>query len=191
MNGSSLPVAMTNFTAEKQVDKTVLVKWQTASEVNNSHFIIEHSTDGSMFNQLELVKGAGNNSTVKNYSYIHNNPIDGINYYRLTQVDFDGTKHESYVIAINMSEEQLGTVTLFPVPANEVLNISFNNTQFNGSVNVKIYDIVGREVMNKQLGVNNKKQVSSIDISNLNKGSYFINIASQNGAEQKIKFIKD
>ena len=51
--------------------------------------------------------------------------------------------------------------------------------------------MIGRQVLNRQLSVSSKNQVSSLDISKLTSGSYFISVTSENGNEQKIKFIKD
>ena len=191
MNSTSLPVTLTNFAANKQANKTVLVKWSTASEINNSHFIVEHSTDATKFTQIGVVKGAGNTTSLTNYSYIHSNPVNGINYYRLTQVDKNNTTALSYVIAVDMSEEVLGSISLFPVPVNNILNINFGNAEFNGNVSIKILDFVGRQLMTKQITVNAKNQVSNMDVSKLNSGTYIINIVSENGTEQNIKFIKD
>jgi len=191
MNSSALPVTLVDFTANKQADKTVLVKWSTASEINNSHFIVEHSTDAINFTQVDVVKGSGNTFTTTNYSFVHKNPVSGMNYYRLTQVDYNNTKAESFVAAVNMSDDITGVISVFPVPANNELNINFGNAQFNGTVTVKIIDMVGRQLMTKQLFVSSKNQVSTIDISKLNTGSYIINVVSDNSTEQNIKFIKD
>ncbi|MEI6594074.1 MAG: choice-of-anchor E domain-containing protein [Bacteroidota bacterium] len=191
MNSSSLPVTLVNFTANKQADKTVLVKWTTASEINNSHFIVEHSTDAVNFTQIEVVKGAGNTISSTNYSYTHVNPVNGLNYYRLTQVDRNNSKTVTYIIAVNLSDEIPGVISLFPVPANNELNVNFGNAQFSGNISVKIFDMIGRQVLNRQLSVSSKNQVSSLDISKLTSGSYFISVTSENGNEQKIKFIKD
>jgi len=191
MNSSALPVTLANLSADKQADKTVLVKWSTASEINNSHFILEHSSDGNNFSQLSVIKGAGNSSVVKNYAFVHQNPVNGTNYYRLTQVDFNNNNNQSYVVTVDMTQQQLGNVTLFPVPANNSLNIDFGNSNFAGDVSVKIYDMVGREITNKIFTVNGKNQISTLDISDLMKGYYFVSISSSNGVEQNIKFLKD
>ena len=191
LNSSALPVTLSDFNAEKQTDKSVLVKWSTASESNNSHFIVEHSLDAVNFKPLEVVKGAGNSNSLKNYSYSHMNPSVGMNYYRLTQVDFNNNKHESFIVAVNFTEEKPGTVSLFPVPVSNTLNVNFNNSDYSGNVVVKIYDIVGREMMTQQISVNSNNPVYGIDVSTLNSGSYIISISSNKSQEQKIKFVKD
>ena len=90
-----------------------------------------------------------------------------------------------------MSDEIPGTISVFPIPANNELNINFGNALFSGNVTVQIYDMIGRQVMMKQLSVNSKGQISSIDISKLFLGSYIISVTSEKGTEQKIKFLKD
>jgi hypothetical protein len=193
MNASALPVTLSDFKAEKESSRTVLVTWSTASEVNNSHFILEHSVDGITFSQLDIIKGAGNSNTRRSYTYTHMNPAPGMNYYRLVQVDNNNTKNESYIASVNFTGTQTGIVTVFPVPAKNTLNINFGNSQFSGFVTVKIFDMVGREVITRQLSVNAivQNQTLPIDISILNNGSYFLSLLTQNGTEQKIKFIKD
>ena len=152
---------------------------------------LEHSIDALNFSQLEDVKGAGSTLTETDYSYIHTNPFNGVNYYRLTQVDKNNSRTVSYAVAVNMSDEMPGTISVFPIPANNELNINFGNSLFSGNVTVQIFDMIGRQVMMKHLSVNSKGQISSIDISKLYLGSYIISVTSENGTEQKIKFLKD
>lgn len=84
-----LPVALSNFKALLE-GRVNLVKWETHSEWNNDHFILQTSTDLNDWGELGYINGMGNSSTTIDYEFIHENPSN-IQYYRLFQVDFDGT----------------------------------------------------------------------------------------------------
>ncbi|MEO8406583.1 MAG: hypothetical protein ABI480_18370, partial [Chitinophagaceae bacterium] len=83
-----LPVTWVFFTAEK-VNQTVLLKWETATELNSSRFIVEHSIDGINFLPIGTLAAAGNSNSLVDYSFVHNAPQAGNNFYRLQQVDID------------------------------------------------------------------------------------------------------
>ena len=95
-----LPVDLLQWTGEA-FNKYNRLYWKTASEDNNSHFLIMHSTDGSSWRKLEEIEGHGSTSEEKSYTTDHENPPSGINYYKLIQVDYDGTEEEYNVIGIN------------------------------------------------------------------------------------------
>src|SRR5690606_7492371 len=86
-----LPITLTTFTARQLEATKVTLDWTTASEENNDYFAIEYSADGRHFDELGMVRGAGSTTTSQHYSFIHHHPVAGSNYYRLRQVDFDGT----------------------------------------------------------------------------------------------------
>lgn len=108
-----LPVELTRFDA-KEADGAVVLNWQTASEKNNDFFRIEHSTDGIEFRPLGFVKGNGTTATTNSYSYRHEKPLAGDNYYRLQQVDFDGTAAYSGIVRVRTSARI--DVEIYPNP---------------------------------------------------------------------------
>lgn len=85
-----LPVELTHFEARPEA-KGIALYWQTASEINNESFTIEHSRDGLRFLPLAVVPGAGNTTMPQRYDWLHQGPAGGEHYYRLRQTDFDGT----------------------------------------------------------------------------------------------------
>lgn len=101
---SPLPVELLSFYASP-AENTIELRWETASETNNDYFIVERSQNGSDFQKIDTVKGAGNSSLYKTYYVIDNKPNDGINYYRLTQVDFDGRSKTFEIVLCNLSSE--------------------------------------------------------------------------------------
>lgn len=101
----SLPVELIYF-KPFLTEKGVLLKWQTASEINNSHFEIEHSSDGLIWSKIGEQMGSGNSTSILEYSYLHNNPSFGKNFYRLKQFDFDGQYDLSNVEVIYYQNPQ-------------------------------------------------------------------------------------
>jgi len=94
---ASLPIELVEFNCVGLLNN-VEVSWTVASQVNNDYYVVEHSLDVYEWNTITTVDGAGNSNQLMSYSIIHENPINGINYYRLTQVDFDGQSETFYPI---------------------------------------------------------------------------------------------
>ncbi len=86
---SVLPIELVSFDCEWN-DGNVDLHWVSASEINNSHYLVEHSTDGYKWSTLYKINGAGNSTQMIEYNTTHYSPPYGYNYYRLTQVDYDG-----------------------------------------------------------------------------------------------------
>ncbi|MCK7526061.1 MAG: hypothetical protein MZV64_54870 [Ignavibacteriales bacterium] len=97
---SVIPVELESFTASVS-DKQINLNWITATELNNSGFEIEKSTDNFIWNKIGFVNGKGTTTDKSYYSFNDNNPIDGKSYYRLKQIDYDGTFTYSSIVAIN------------------------------------------------------------------------------------------
>jgi hypothetical protein len=121
---SPLPIELVYFTG-KIVNGIVELQWATASELNFDRFLIEHSTNGNDFTTISEQKGSGINSyQILKYSFKHDTPFFGRNYYRLKAVDQDGEFEYSYVILIQSSNSK--QIKLFPNPANNYVNIELN-----------------------------------------------------------------
>ncbi len=95
-----LPVELVSFTAQKNNDNQSLLQWETASETNNDKFIVERSADLISFTEIGEQAGAGNSHVTHDYSLIDAQPLNGINYYRLKQMNFDGTYEYSKIVSL-------------------------------------------------------------------------------------------
>ena len=104
----ALPIELISFNAKKHEDN-VQIYWETASEINNDYFIVERSFDGVHFSPISRINGAGNSTHIINYSIEDQDYVNGINYYRLTQVDFNGDESISKIVAVDMTK-RMGTV---------------------------------------------------------------------------------
>src|SRR5690554_599128 len=117
---SPLPVELTFFTGNKTGNINHL-SWETATETNNDYFILEHSTDGFSWNEITKEKGAGNSTKINTYFYDHRDFPLAINYYRLTQVDFDGKRETFEIVSIDNSSDRklIKTVNMIGQEINE------------------------------------------------------------------------
>ncbi len=119
---AALPVTLLAFTAEKVRPDKVLLHWRTASEINNDLFQVDHSMDGLVFQELVKVKGNGNSTEQKEYSFMHELPVPGINYYQLSQLDFDGGAEVLKIISIDVIIPKKPS-SVYPNPVGSVLHV--------------------------------------------------------------------
>jgi len=101
-----LPVTFLEFTAVQE-NKTIKLQWSTAQEQNSSHFEILKSTDGGRFQPLGSKNAAGNSTTRKDYVFVDANPVAGVNYYQLKQVDIDGKFMYSKIINLPFASKAI------------------------------------------------------------------------------------
>lgn len=135
---SNLDIELTSFYAS-QLDASVQLYWTTASEINNDFFTVERSKDGSNFESIGSVNGAGNSSSEIDYSFLDNKIFNGIIYYRLTQTDYDGSVTFSEIAKVIFPNEV--EIKIYPNPATEFFSIQGKLVG-----NVSIYTSTGRIV---------------------------------------------
>ena len=177
--GSPLPVELISYNVYEQ-SSNVSIEWSTATERNNDYFLVERSVDGVNFEFVQKVNGAGNSNSVMNYHTIDTHPMEGQAYYRLSQVDFDGsmTIHDMRAVSVKFVDE----ITLFPNPV--VDNVLYIKGNYSKS-NLQIYAADGRMVPHDFEGNSN-----SIDVSLLNNGVYFFNFTdSDSNLSQTIRVV--
>lgn len=109
------PVTLSYFKGFANSNKITL-SWQTEAETNSSHFVVQRSGNAKEFGNLETLKSAGESTNKINYQFSDKNPLVGINYYRLLQVDKDGSVVHSKIIDIN-SEGGASEVIIYPNPS--------------------------------------------------------------------------
>ncbi len=179
----ALPVELIEFTAEAQRN-SVLLTWITASETNNQGFEIQRSKDGINWEKIGYQQGAGNSTTVQSYRYNDNQPLSGINYYRLLQVDIGG--EATYSNIVNVVYESSG-FSVFPVPAKDEITLQLESSQT--VVEVNISNIVGEVIHIQELQLPEGVHQFTFDISNYTNGVYFltINNGDKKGTQRFVK----
>jgi hypothetical protein len=172
--GTVIPVELLNLTATP-LSKTTQLNWQTASEKNASHFDVEQSSNGKTFDKIGEVKANGNSATVKSYSFIDETPFNGLNYYRLRQVDEDGTANLSNTVSVIFNSNQ--KLKVFPNPTKDKLSIISESIE-----NYSIIDVLGREILRGVISGNQ----TDVDVSNLSSGMYLVKTKTES-----VKFSKN
>lgn len=139
------PVELIRFDAIPQAHD-VLLKWATASEVNNHFFTIERSRDSRIFEAVDNVAGQGNSRELVEYAFTDEQPYQGVSYYRLKQTDLDGAFTYSNVVAVNFSPG-LATLNVYPNPSDgNTLYVNLEGYRAKHTVELVVSDLMGRVV---------------------------------------------
>jgi uncharacterized repeat protein (TIGR01451 family) len=141
----TLPVSWLSFTAEKQ-SNNVLLKWQTSAETNSAQFVVEYSADGNSFSAIGTLAAAGNSNSVRNYSFVHTQPRNGSNFYRIRQVDIDGRSASSDIRRIEVNGKNKG----FAIQVNPAINGQLQ-VQFYENTKAVIYNAGGQTIWTRQV----------------------------------------
>lgn len=150
------------------------ISWATASEENNSHFIVQRSIDGVNFGDIGQVKGTGNSAEIINYSFRDSENFYQTVYYRIMQVDFDG--HFSYSRIQHLNPGSGDQLVVYPVPVKSGGTIRLKHQDFSGRVTVNIYDLSGKIAYQETL--EDAEHEVSVNAP-LGKGVYFAELIDQ------------
>lgn len=176
-NPITLPIKLTKFDANAE-GNNVLLTWQTASELNSAKFIVERSRDANVFMPIGELPAKGKSNDQVSYTLRDRGPQEGMNYYRLKQVDLDGSFEYSKILPVRFA---MATVPkIYPNPVSDWLYV---NGHAGKNARVKWYSLEGRKVGETRLE-NEKTEVPSILVS----GLYLIKIIFEDGStfNQKI-----
>jgi len=184
-----LPVELIDFRATTQ-NHRVQLNWATASETDNAYFELEHSTDGVEFSTIGRVTGAGTTEKQQRYERMHDQPVPGINYYRLKDVDYSGKENYSSTVSASIDKPDRD-VTVTPNPFDKELMLYFDEP-VDYSALVQLTDIHGRVVVEYKLEEGTINHYMSIN-EHLEKGVYIITIKDDEYGIQKYagKFLKN
>ncbi len=198
-NDNSLPVELVSFTAIAGNGQVVL-KWHTASEIDNEAFIVEKSSDGQTFNKIAELKGAGSSSIGKNYSYTDNTVTNNKRYfYRLSDRDFKGTitRHQTISVFVHdatleSAPEEIKYYTLYdnyPNPFNPTTTLDYQLPEA-GNVQLTVYNSLGQKVRTLVFGNQPAGYYSvTFDATDLVSGVYYYSLQVENKFNQVKKMI--
>ncbi len=177
-----LPVEMTAFKAQNDAKGAVALQWQTATELDNAGFAVEHATDGRNFTKLDFIDGNGTTYEVQDYVFSHAAPVAGKNYYRLRQIDFDGAFSLSEVLTVEVRKENILSVQ--PTLVRDFMQVNYQN---DAPTKVTVFDQTGKIVTVQTIAAG--VHTAQIDVRNLPQGLYFLT-ADAGKEKETVKFVK-
>ncbi len=188
--GSTLPVKYESFTAAK-TNQGVLVKWSTATEINNNRFEVERAGDDKVYEKLHTELPKGNGSS---YSYVDRNPLIGNNYYRIIQFDNDNVQTKTDPKVVNYTGDinaAADVVSVFPNPVISNFTVKYNGTLKASQQTLKVVSTTGQVLLTKNVSKNQLLSGHELDISGYASGLYVVEIY-ENGAQRigQMKVVK-
>lgn len=175
-SGGALPVVLSKFTATKRKN-SVDLQWQTLSETNCDYFGIERSNNGNDYNELSQIRGAGTTISTNDYQYTDHAPAQGDNYYRLRQVDFDGSFSYSPIRVISMNNGK--DINVIPTVAYADIRLDLSES-LEADAQIDIIEVsTGRIVQTINLSAETSSQTMSV--ADFAAGMYFVKMI--NGSE--------
>jgi len=186
-NNAPAPVELATFEAKVLENKQVKLQWTTVSEKNNDYYTLERSVDGTRFSPLAKIKAKESGREAR-YDWTDKQPLDGTDYYRLSQTDRDGTTKMLGIKSVRI-ESAANTVSIFPNPATDEMTINTNfSDYFDG--HIEIINSEGKIVFSKSVQVEKGPQVARYSLSALSKGAYFVrwSDARFNATQRLIKY---
>jgi len=176
-----LPVKLVHFEVLK-TELSALLKWKTSEELQSDRFDIEHASDALTWQKIGETKAAGQSGSISEYSFKHEEPLQGVNYYRLKMIDTDGTFAYSKILKQNFSEEK-SKIVLYPNPVAD--KIFIQAPKGISIAKIDFFDTRGRLL--RSLSTQNLN--SGIDLSKIEPGIYVLNLNLSNGLTESHKVI--
>ncbi len=175
------PVKLLSFNATKS-NNDIKVVWKTATETDNSHFIVERSSNGVDFVNVGQVAGNNNSNVVHNYSFTDVNTPNVNLYYRLQQVDFSTTKSYSTIVLVKSSKSTQAAISIFPNPVKQnKASLSVSNIN-NGTYLVSVKSLDGKNVLfSTENAIVNNQPFQLLLPETILKGLYIIQVSNNTG----------
>ncbi|NCU05024.1 MAG: T9SS type A sorting domain-containing protein [Chitinophagaceae bacterium] len=163
----SLPVELVDFSARKNNNNDVDLKWKTSLENNNKGFDVQRSSDAASWNTIGFVNGKGNSTIENNYLFTDKTAPAGKNYYRLLQIDYDGNKKYSSIAYVDLPQKAYYAIT--NNPGKGIYQIRIASAE---KVELSVLDLSGRRLLNKTVGIG----MQEINISAYPAGTYLLQL---------------
>ncbi|MFN0187266.1 MAG: T9SS type A sorting domain-containing protein [Bacteroidia bacterium] len=172
-----LPVEYISFNAIAKSNH-VNVSWSTASEVNSDFFIVEKSTNGSTFSPIGKVNAAGFATTLQTYLFEDAKPVQGNNYYRLKQMDRNGTFEYSSVRVVNFKKSAMN---VYPNPVTDrVISVSMDNFE-DENLEARLMDLNGKIVVTTNMQFSSSSSAQFVIDASLSPGVYLFELMNATG----------
>ena len=183
-----MPIKLISFSGECLFNNAVSLQWSTAAEINNNYFTIEKSTDANNWEFLTTLPGAGNSNSLLNYSVTDEEINNVLHYYRLKQTDFNGNYTYSEIIAVRSCFEDSFDMIVASNPVVNTMNLLVNSTNKESAL-IHIKDILGRDILEKEVPIAKGNNSILIDVKSIRNGIYFVVMEPTSGGKPIVKEI--
>jgi hypothetical protein len=176
-----LPIELLSFDGQFR-DKQINLNWNTATETNSDHFTVERSYDNEHFELISKTSASENSNIIRAYSAVDKGARKNeIIYYRLKEFD-RGKTIESFskTITVFSNDKNIG-FDLYPNPANTEMKIVMADVLIGKKLSIELYDSYGKKVLSSESEITNYNTTQNLDISALEKGTYFVKITDFSG----------
>ncbi len=180
-----LPVEMSELQAVATTDHVAL-QWVTLTESATERFIVERSMNGRDFDPIGMVEAAGNSQERIEYEWHDTDPVIGVGYYRLQQIDTDGATNYSDVVSAAFKGHN-STLIVHPNPASERITLQIDDA---GIHQIEVIDGSGRIVHSMQQATDGAAAIQ-LDLARIDKGSYLIRSRSSGGTISIGRFVRN
>lgn len=178
----SLPVIYTSFYATRNNNNVVLT-WSTAEEINNKNYEVQRSFDGSTWSTIAVIMGAGTTNLTQMYSFTDKNMTNAVAYYRIRQVDADGTSNYSAIKTIRLNA---ATPVTKIYAANKTINIEFNQ-EIKNPVTIRLINLNGQIIA--QQNVAQAAYRVTMNGNNFQSGIYVVQVTDGQSVKESAKVL--
>ena len=178
-----LPVKLTAFNVSCD-ENQINVEWTTASEQNSSHFVVEKSRDLINWSSVSRVEAAGQSNQEIKYNSTDLNGSNGVFYYRLKQVDFNGESEFYGPISVSC-ESDINAMIVYPNPSKGIFTVEVSWNENAASTQIQIIDMTGKVIHEKDLNLNTGTTQVEFNPENLQMGMYLIRLNSDKATDLK------
>ncbi|MCB9230981.1 MAG: proprotein convertase P-domain-containing protein [Bacteroidia bacterium] len=179
-----LPVQLSDL-AVRHTSGVNLLTWKTLSEVNFSHYMVEHSRSLPDFEKVGQVEARGQNKGEANYTFSHPAAEKGWHYYRLRNVDLNGKETFSAIVQVYVEGEE-NSFEIYPNPARDEV---FVKIEAEGATSLRMLDLNGRELSRSVLPSNSGPQTHRLDLNGMQAGIFLLELDFRNGTRKLEKLV--
>jgi len=165
------------------------LQWTTSNENNNDYFNVLRSTDGRNFTKIGTVRGQGNSSVAQDYSFDDGSPVDGVDYYRLEQVDLDGKSTYSTIVSVDMDLTNNVYLQLYPNPAHDHITLTCNGITPGNKVALELYNSAGTLVFRQESILGADLRITVQRMPNMYTGVYYLRVTLPSGEQREERVI--
>ncbi|MBL0095053.1 MAG: T9SS type A sorting domain-containing protein [Bacteroidetes bacterium] len=180
-----LPIELLHFTA-KPAAGNIELNWSTLQEINNEFFTLEKAIHPSEWYEIGIVQGGGNTSTLREYQFSDQQPVSGIQYYRLKQTDTDGRFSYTNIVAVNYDNNKKTSFLIYPNPASDIVFIELDPNNLHEDYLLRIMDAGGCLLSQMKL----RNSIQELDLRFLAPGFYILEIVADGKMLQNTLFRK-